>query len=288
MLNQYSTHRPVLATFTGWQVTDSAITGVNLAGLSNQAKLVNAQVELGHELVYVSTHDPVASTTLCPPWFRQQGGSPANDSYPVNSVAVVNPQWPYHIVAQHIANGIGNLYPTLFVPKVLTLTTDMLAEKYEVPSDVDEVIAVMYEDDINPARPQREVSRWTLRPLNADGKRYLHMEQVYRSGLNVFVTYRAKPVIPSITTDVDWLTTGLPATAQDLPVLWAVVQLLPTADAAKSQISSVEQSERNRFVQPGAANSASKRFQDIYSARLLEERRKLLDLYPARLHRNLN
>lgn len=288
LLNQYSTHRPVMATFTGWQVTDGNLTGINLAGLSNQARLSNAMVELGHELVYVSSHDPVAGITQCPPWFRQQQGSPANTDYPVNSVAVVNPQWPFHITAQHVINGIGNLYPSLFVAKIYTIVTDTLTEKYEVPSDVEEIISLRYEDDTNPARPQREVSRWTLQPLNADGKKYLHMEQVYRSGLNVFVTYRSKPTVPVITTDVEWSTTGLPDTAQDLPVLWAAVQMLPTADAAKSQITSVEQSERNRFVQPGAANSASKRLQDIYERRLIEEKRKVLDQFPPRLHRSLN
>lgn len=288
LLNQYSTHRPILATFTGWQVTDGNFTGINLAGLSNQAKVSNAMVELGHELVYVTAHDPVALTTQCPPWFRQQQGSPANPDYPVNSVAVINPQWPYHITAQHVLNGISNLYPSLFVPKIHTITTTTLTEKYEVPSDVEEVISLRYEDDVNPARPEREVSRFTLQPLNADGKKYLHMEQVYRSGLNVFLTYRSKPTVPAITSDVEWSTTGLPITAQDLPSLWAAVQMLPTADAAKSQITSVEQSERNRFVQPGAANSASKRLQDIYDRRLMEEKRKILDQFPPRLHRTLN
>ena len=287
-LNQFSTHRPTLATFTGWQVTDGNITGINLAGLSNQAKLTNALVELGHELVFVSNHDPVAATTQCPPWFRQQQGSPANDTYPVNSVAVINPQWPFHIVAQHVVNAVGQLYPSLFVPKTHTIITDTLTEHYEVPDDVEEIITVRYEDDVNPAKPQREVWRWSLQPLNPDGKKYLHMEQVYRSGLNVYVTYRAAPVIPAITSDVDWSSTGLPTTAQDLPVLWAAVQLLPSADAAKSQITSVEQSERNRFVQPGAANSASKRLQDIYDRRLMEEKRKLLDRFPPRIHRGMN
>jgi hypothetical protein len=287
-LNQYTTHRPVLATFTGWQTTDDVKTGIELAGLSNQQKIVTALVELGHELVYVANHDPVAGTTSCPPWFRQQLGSPANDDYPVNSVAVVNPQWPYHVVAQHVINGVAQLYPSLFVPKTFTIVTDTLTEHYELPDDVEEIITIRYEDDVNPAKPQREVSRWSLQPLNADGKKYLHMEQVYRSGLNVYLTYRAAPSIPAITSDSDWSDTGLPATAQDLPVLWASVQLLPSADAAKSQITSVEQSERNRFVQPGAANAASKRLQDIYDRRLAEEKRKLLDRFPPRVHRTMN
>lgn len=287
-LSQYTTNRPVLATFTGWQGTAPDYTGINLAGLPAQQKIVNAVVELGHELVYVSNFDPVTSVTQCPPWFRNQNGSPSNDSYPVNSVAVINPQWPYHNVAQHVANGIANLYPTLFVPKVTTVVTDTLTEKYVVPDDVDEILKIMYEDDVNPARPQREVGRWTLDTMATDGHRYVHIEQVYRSGLNIFITYRSKPVIPDVTSDVDWATTGLPATAVDLPVLWASVQLLPSADASKTQLSSVEQSERNRFVQPGAANSASKRMQDVYDRRLHEEMRKLQDRFPPRLHRTMN
>jgi hypothetical protein len=287
-LSQYTTNRPILGTFTGWQTTDGVKTGINLAGLSGQQKIVNAVVELGYELVYVQAHDPVGGTTTCPPWFRQQNGSPANDNYPVNSMAAINPQWPYHNVAQHVLNGVAQLYPSLFVPKTHTIISDTLTEHYEVPSDVEEIITVRYEDDVNPARPQREVSRWTLQPLNADGKKYLHIEQVYRSGLNIYVSYRAAPTIPALTSDVDWSTTGLPATAQDLPVLWATVQLLPSADAAKTQITSVEQSERNRFVQPGAANAASKRLQDIYDRRLMEEKRKLLDRFPPRMHRTLN
>src|SRR3954463_11696576 len=234
-LHQYTTNRPILGTFTGWQGTAPNYTGIDLAGLAGQQKIVNALVELGHELVYVSTHAPVAGTTSCPPWFRQQWGSPANDSVAVNSMAIVNPQWPYHTVAQHVINGIANLYPSLFVPKAFTIVSETLTEHYEVPSDVAEIITVRCEDDVDPARPQREVSRWTLQPLNPDGKKYLHMQEVYRSGLNIYVTYRAAPTIPSITSDADWSTTGLPSTAMDLPVLWASVQLLPSADAAKSQ-----------------------------------------------------
>lgn len=285
LLTQYTNNRPVLATFTGWEETDGERTGINLAGLPTQQRIANAVVELGHEMVYVSTFDPVTNTTQCPPWFRQQQGSPANDDYPVNSVAVINPQWPYHVVAQHVASGIANLYPSLFVPKTTTITTLTLTERYLLPNDVDEIISISYEDDVHPARPQRSVSRWSLDTLAHDGNRYLHIEQVYRSGINLYVQYRAKPVVPAITSDADWSTTGLPDTASDLPGLWAAVQMLPAADASKAQIATVEQSERNRFVQPGAANAASRRLHELYLTRLNEERRKLTDRFPPRIHR---
>lgn len=287
ILHQYTTARPILATFTGWQ-GDAPYTGIDLAGLSGQQRVVNAVVELGHELVYVSSHDPATSVTQCPPWFRNQQGSPSNDAYPSNSVAVINPQWPYHAVAQHLVSGIGNLYPSLFQIKQVTLTTLTLTERYQLPSDVDEIVKVRIEDDTYPSRPEREVWRWSLDTKGPAGNRYLYMSEVYRAGMNVYITYRAAPTVPAITSVAEWSTTGLPETAQDIPVLWAATQLLPSADAAKTQISSVEQSERNRFVQGGTANAASRRYHELYQARLTEERRKLLDLYPPRVHRNFN
>lgn len=287
-LHQYTTTRPVLATFTGWQGTAPNYTGINLAGLSGQQRIVNAVVELGHELVFVSSHDPTTSTTQCPPWFRNQQGSPSNDAYAVNSVAVVNPQWPYHQVAQHVINGISNLYPSLFQVKQTTLTTATLTERFLLPADVDEIIKVRVEDDLFPSRPERELWKWTLDTKGPNGSRYLYVNEFYRSGMTIYVTYRAAPIIPAVTSTAEFTATGLPSTASDLPVLWAVAQMLPAADAAKAQISTVEQSERNRFVQAGSANAASRRYHELYQTRLVEERRKLLDLYPPRIHRTFN
>lgn len=287
ILGQYVTNRPILATFTGWQGT-APYTGINLAGLPGNTKLVNAVVELGHELVHVSSHDPQTNTTLCPPWFRQQQGSPANDAYAPNSVAVVNPQWPYWHIAQSVVNGVENLYPSLFAVKTIQVASKVLTERYLLPDDVDEIVSIKLEDNIGPVRPQRTIARWSLDTLAADSKRYLHIEQVDRAGYPIYVTYRAKPVVPDPTGNADWSTTGLPASAADLPVLWAVTLMLPSADAAKVQTMSVEQSERNRFVQPNSANSTSKRFENLYQMRLNEEKKKLVDRFPPRVHRTMN
>lgn len=285
ILSQHTTNRPILATFGGW-VGSPPYTAINLSGLPGPAKLSNAIVELGHELVHVSQHDPETNITQCPPWFRQQQGSPANDTYPVNSVAVINPQFPYWAIAQNVVNGIQNLYPDLFVVKTTVLTTVLIYEKYLLPNDVDEIISIKYED-LAPVRRQRQISRWSV-DHNQDGNRYLFIEQVPLAGRPIYITYRAKPVVPSPTGNADWTTTGLPASAADLPVLWAVAQMLPSAEAAKTQTMSVEQSERNRFVQPGTATAASRRFQELYQTRLEQERKKLFDIYPPRLHWKLN
>lgn len=277
----------MLATFTGW-VGDAPFTGINLAGLSGQQRINNAVVELGHELVFVSSHDPETSVTKCPPWFRNQQGSPSNDAYPVNSVAVINPQWPYHHVAQHVINGVGNLYPSLFQVKQTTIQTLTLTERYQVPADCDEIIRIVIEDDTYPSHPEREVWKWTLNTKGIGGNRFVSINEVYRAGMNMYITYRAAPTIPDITATAQFATTGLPSTAADLPVLWAVAQMLPSADAAKTQISTVEQAERNRFVQGGTANAASRRYQELYESRLNEERRKLMDLHPPRIHRTFN
>lgn len=285
ILSQYTTNRPILGTFTGWVGDSPNFTGITLSAVPN--KLSNAVVELGHELVHVSTYDPSTGATACPPWFRQQQGSPANSGYAANSVAVINPQWPYHAVAKNVINGIANLYPTLFQVKTVQVTTALVREKYLLPADVDEIVMIKYQD-VGPVQREREVSRWSIDHLAIDGNRYLHINEVALAGRPVYVTYRCKPVLPTVTADSDWSATGLPDTAADLPPLWAAVQMLPSADAAKTQTMSVEQSDRNKYVQPGAANAASRRLQDIYQARLMEEKRKLQDRFPPKLHRNVN
>ncbi len=197
----------------------------------------NCLVELGPELVFVANFDPQAGTTQCPPWFRQQQGSPKNDAYPANSVAVINPLWPYHHIAQNICNGIANLYPSLFQVKTTVLQTLTLTERYVLPADVDEIVKIRIEDDSFPQRPEREVGRWSLDTKGPNGDRYLYMPEVYRAEMPIYITYRAAPTIPDIASTADYSATGLTPSSVDLPVLWAVAQMLPAADAAKPMVN---------------------------------------------------
>lgn len=284
-LQQYTTVRPVVCTFRDWRFSDGVRVGVELSGLPAEQFIQDALVELGHELVYVSSHNPVTGETVCPPWFRQQDGTPPNDAMAPNSKATVNPNWPYWTVAQHVAAGVHQLYPSLFAAKSTTLTSQTNSERYVLPDDVEEIISIRYEG-YGPTRPQRTIGTWTLDNQNPDGKKYLHIERI-QSGRKIYIAYRAEPLYPHPASNVLWSDIGLPETASDLPVLWACAQLIPSTDAARTQMHSVEQQNRGRFVPPSSGRAASAAFRELFASRLEQERRKLLDRYPARVHKGL-
>lgn len=290
LLNQFGTNKPMKGTFKGWQVDGSGNKiGVQLGDIAVGASLNNALVELGHELVYVTSYDPTTSTAICPPWFRMQGGSPANDAYPVNSVATVDPMWPYWDVANAVVDGIGTLFPDLFQVKNATLLSSAVLEKYVLPQDVFDILNVKLEL-FGAARAQRQIGTWTVDLMPADNLKYLHIASIGVSGRPIYVTYAAPAVIPDPTAGATlWATTGLAPTAADLPVLHAASKLLLASDAARTQTASMEQSERIK-LQPysGAATATAQAWRNQYKERLEVERRKLLDHWPPRVHRSLN
>jgi hypothetical protein len=253
-----------------------------------QGKLFNSLVELETELLAVSSYDTEAGTAVCPPWFRQQSATPANDSFPVGSRVTINPLWPTFNVAQTIVDGINGLYPDLFAAKATQLTSEVTRANYELPSDVDGLLKVSIQD-FGPSKMEYKLGRWALDTLNPDGKKYLRIVPIGIGGRPMEITYRAKPVVPAPETlSATWASTGLPDSASDLPVLHALSTLVPSAEAAKMQTYSVEQSDRSRLVQAGAGTSLSRRYTELYQARLEEERRKLRAVYPPRIHKSLN
>lgn len=272
-------------TFKGW--VGAPPTGIQLDDVAAGDRLTNVLIELGHELVYVKSYDPNTMVAECPPWFRQRNGSPANDSYAVDSAAIVDPQWSYWTVAQKVVDGYNALHPSLFQAKTATLTTAATGERYAVPADCDDVLDVQLHYLGMPST-QRTVNTWSLKKKNPDGNRYLHLP-LFGSGMTIDVTYKAKPTVPAATNGAfDFSATGLADSAADLPVLYAKAQLVASMESSRAQTRSIEQSERAKYIQAGSTTSVARLWMQQFEARLNEERRKLLELYPPRVHRELN
>lgn len=287
-LDQFTTNQPRTATFNGWIVDGtSAKVGVKLADVASGV-ISDSLVELGTELVHVTSFDSASGDTTCPPWFRQQLGTPPNDSYPVGSRVVIGPRWPRFHVAQAVVDGINACYPDLFGVSTTELTSTVVSGNYLLPSDVDGILHVTIED-FGPAQTQYQINEWSLGTNTTDGSRYLRVRPVGVGGRPLRVKYRHRPVAPDPSNlDATWASTGLPDSASDLPVLFATATLIASAESAKTQSSSVEQSDRNRLVQPGTATAASRRFGEMFRDRLLQEKRSLLALHPPRRHKTLN
>lgn len=286
-LNQFTTNQERTGTFTGWQL-DGALNkvGINLSDISSDLR--NARVELASgEIVHVGNFSSSDSTTTCPAWFRGQMGTPQIDDVDEDTRVIVNPQWPRFQVARKIVEGINAINEDLFAVGETEITLQPIPSNYELPSDLDGILAV--EIVVDGASEQHQpLKRWSLDSKNPDGKKYLRVEPLGLSSWPMRVTYRKVPTnLDPADLSSDWTNTGLPASATDLPGLYAKSQLILSPDAAKAQQQSVEQGERQRTLQGWSPTATSRRWQEIFAARLSDERRKLRDRYPVRPHKEL-
>lgn len=283
-LDQYTTNRPQLATFeslTGDQMALTPAQGYNSMGGT-------AILEVDHELLQITAFDQTTNNATLPAWGRAQMGT-TQTTLSAGKKVIVNPLWPYWHIAQALIDGMRGLYPQIFAVKNTELTSAPLQEAYELPADFEEVLDLRIEW-YGPIRPQRQIRTRSVDVSNADGKRYLHIKTIGIGGRPIRITYRAQPTLPTGPDDTTWTweTSGFPASADDLPILRATMDQIVNPELAKTQNFSSEQSDRNRFVQSGAASSASRRMEELFERRMDEERRKLMDRHPVRLYREFN
>lgn len=286
-LNQYTTNQERTGTFTSWE-EDAGLNkvGVNLADISSDLNNARVELETG-ELVYVTSYSLSESTTLCPAWFRGQMGSPQNDTVAANSRVIVNPAWPRYQVARKIVEGIHAISQDLFAVGETEITLQPIPANYELPDDVEGILLVEV-IAYGPSEQHVPIKRWSLDSKNPDGKKYLRVDPLGVAGWTMRVTYRKTPVaLDPADLSSDWSLTGLPASATDLPVLYAKSNLILGADAAKAQQQTVEQGERQRTLQGWSPTATSRRWQELFASRLADERRKLRDRFPVRPHREL-
>jgi hypothetical protein len=283
-LNQYVVARPQLATFNG--LVDGVMDLEPAQGYNTLGG--TSLVEIGHELIQITGFDQSSNSATVPSWGRAQLGT-SQATLTIGSKATINPLWPYWHVAQHLIDAMAGLYPDLFGVKNTELTSTILDERYVLPVDLEDILDIRLEW-WGPIQPQRPISRYTIDLSNTDGKRYLHIPNIGVGGRPIYVSYRARPVLPTGPDDTSWTwaNTLLPDSAEDLPILRAASYLIVASESVKMQNFSSEQSDRNRFIQMGSGNAVSRRMAEMYEQRLAEERRKLLDRHPIRLTRNFN
>lgn len=286
-LNQNTVVQEETGTFVDWERDDAlAIVGVQLADITSDQQNARVELETG-EIVHVSSYSVDGGTTECPPWFRARQGTVANDDVPLNSMVSINPLWSRHKVAQKLVEGIHAISEDLFAVAETDITLTAQASNYELPTDCQSVLNVTIED-LSPSQVHRPIQTWSLDTQNTDGKVYLRILPLDLSGWTMRITYRKAPIIPSASDlSATWASTGLPDSAADLPGLFAKAQLILAPEAARTQQASVEQGERSRALQGWSPTSSSRRYHELFMARLEVERRKLLDRFPVRPHKEL-
>lgn len=242
--------------------------------------------QLDDELIWVESVNTATNLLTVPAWGRAQQGSTAA-AHLAGAKLTVQPRFPRHRVKSVINDVIRSVYPTLFgVGTDVSNTVSSVRQTYPLPADARTIISVSY-DSIGPSETWVPVRRYRV-DRSADSTDFptggsLDIYDPMSPGRRIKVVYRKEPDALSAEAD-EFTTSGLPASSADLVVWGALARLLPAVEMSRLQTDAVEQSDRQRLVQPGSANSASRQAMQMFALRLEAEAQKLSLRYPTTAH----
>jgi hypothetical protein len=201
-------------------------------------------------------------------------------------LVISNPAFPKARIKEAINATIQTLYPTLVVFASTEITKLAPVVEYELPADVDGVWYVTGQL-IGPSKVAQPLPNWRYNPearssLFPSGKSIQLFDYV-TSGQAMKVVYSKAP--STLVNGSDELTTtGYPERYADLIVYGACKRLLPSLEAARLQLQSVETTERAPLVPPQSAARAASLYASLYAERLEEERARQWDEVPNYAH----
>jgi hypothetical protein len=244
-------------------------------------------IEIDSELLYVDSVNTTTNTVTLYPWGRGQQGSTAA-AHADDAKVTISPRFPRHRVKTVINEVIRSLYPSLF--GVATYTgLDAVSTRltYELPAATRSIISVSWQLT-GPSEAWYPLHRWRL-DRNADTSEFtsgvsLDILQPMTPGQTIKVVYRKEPSELSAESDNFATVTGLQESARDVVVWGALAHLLPALEFARLHSDAVEQSDRQRLLQPGSASAAARQALQMHTLRLEQERLKLAQLYPPTSH----
>lgn len=275
-----------LHSYTGVQEASTYLTAnVTNSGLSfsvaSTDQVVRGIAEVDDELVYVDVAD--ANVLTIAPYGRgYRGSTPA--SHNQNAQVVVDPVFPRSEVRRAIDQVVLGLYPHLYQIKTTDLSYTAVPIGYQVPADCDQILDVKYQVTGDPTDYWAPIYNWSYdaKSPEATGK-VLNIFDFLPSGSTVRVVYQA--AFGTFASNSDSLTSvGLKEDWADL-ILYAVTsRMVRFLDPARLQLRSVENASRSQYVAVGDAGKVANQLYAMYQQRLGEERRKLLELTPPRIH----
>lgn len=263
-----------------------AVDADDLTWTVGNAERISAGIaECENELVHVDSVDESGSTITVAPYGRGYGGTTAA-SHSSNVQLTNNPKWPRFTVIQALNNTIAQVSgESLFAVATTSFTFTTGTYQYELPTACQGVVAVRIEDTDG---KWLEVNTWRYDSFSnttdfTSGKTIL-LPSDLRSGRTVEVRYRKDLTALSAGADVFATITGLPESCKDVIVLGAVWRLLSSVDSTALEVDAVSAQDLDGKTPAGAGGAIARTVFQMFSLRLAEERRKLQNRYPARIH----
>lgn len=248
----------------------------------------NGIIEIDNELIYVESYDRNTGVLTIPPYGRGYDGTTAA-SHASGTKVVISPTFPSVDVKNAINETVLSLFPGVYATNYHTFTYSASRTTYPLPSDVENVISVSYEE-IGPSKEWAPVRAWRVDPMsNIDSFDSYNSLSIYsgvQPGRTVQVFYSAQPSTMDNNSDDFESTTGLPTSCKDLVVLGAAYRLVSFIDPGRLTFGSAEADQQSQIAGRayGAGTNAAKYLLALYQQRLREETDKLQGRTPIRVH----
>lgn len=247
-------------------------------------------IEIDDELIYISSFSRASNTANVAGVTGNFWGRGYNNTTPATHVAgskvTVSPLFPRKAVKRAINDAINQVWPALYGVGVTTFSYNSAKDTYELPTAVENILAITWQR-LGSSGTWSEVKRYSV-DMNANTTTYPSGVTVTLwgpdAGRTVNVKYSKKPTELANDSDVFATVTGLPASSRDVIVLGAVVQLLSFVDPARLNFTSPEADENDRTRAFGSGTTLTRNMLALYERRLGEERAKLQDMYPIKMH----
>lgn len=273
----------VFLALQGWGLQQGRSTFINSgAGITASATTITVDstdnlsegvAEIDDELIYIQS--AAGTTVTVAPDGRGYLGTTAA-THADNARITMNPAFPKAVVKQKINDTIQGVYPTLRGKASTTFTYSGSLATYELPAELDRIIAVTYEAT-GATGHWPNVYHYRV-DMNADTTAYPNGKSItllggVEQGATVMVTYLKKPTPLSATADL-LTASGLADTARALVVAGTVWRMSSYIAASRLRVDSTSidmMDEQNRV---DAGNKVSAYLRAQYEMELQEEQRR--------------
>ena len=241
-------------------------------------------VEIDDELVWVDHFDRAEGIAYVIPagrGFRNSSKAP----HFAGARVVISPAIPRVVVKKALNNSVKGVFPTLYVTFYTTFKFVASRTTYPLPSDAIDVLACTWQT-VGPTKEWLPVRRFKVdKTANVGAFNTGKTISVYDGivpGRTVNVVYSKRPVelaLPADTFDV----TGLMDSAEEVVILGACYRVAMNLDTPRITGMSAEADALDQSNPSGAGAQASRYFFAQYKDRLLQEKARLDDMFPARI-----
>lgn len=202
------------------------------------------------------------------------------------AVVEVNPLFSQWRIFNEINAELNSLSPQIYQVKTVSVTAS-INSSYNLATDVLDILNVQYNDITGADWPV--LTRWALltnqdTAVFASGKA-LRLYEMPAPGRTIRVTYAAPLSTLATIADTVETTSGIPASAIDIPAIGAAARLLSSRESRRSQVDAQPEPRQAGDVPPGTARSAAAQLFALRDRRIKEESSKLSRLYPSRIRR---